>query len=880
MLCERVVVVVLCVALLTGCSRKTKEELLAEGIEQITKNPNGAIVLLKNALEKDQNFTEARYQLAKAYVKSGKLDQAEKEYQKVILQDPTRGDISLRLAEIYIDTNRLDLALTETDKYLGSHTANAEALEIKGRILAKKGAFDEAERFLLQALAADDTRLSARLTLASVNIYQGREADARKVVSDILQRDSRNTKAYYLLASLEARGGDRERAIQTYKAIAEIEPSDFSAPFQMGMMQLDGKEFGKAETIADDLTSRFPNRPEGYLLKGLVQYHKKDFSKAITSFQTSLKFHSGTATYYYLGLSHYYRGEYETGISQMRKVLDVNPNMDQARLMTAIMLLKLKRADDAISEARKVISRDDTNALAHNILGSALLEKGQIEEGMRELEKATSLDPKLVDAHLKKGLVSLSKGKIREGEAELESAVRVAPDILKTRFLLASYYMKQQKAAAAIRVLREGLTGGANDVPLYNAMAAPLFSQKNTAEALKVLQKAKTLNPDSPAAYLNLASYHALQRDYDKALAEFRALQSRDPSNLAALVGTARIYEAKGDTAQALASYRKAAASGNPSAFVELARFHLKQNDSASALRVLDDAVKKAPKNETALEMRGAIQLKEKRFKEAIASFEQLRAGNEAKALPLLVAAYSESGDSRKAEDAARKIMANNPRSASGYAVLASVYEKNKNVQRAIDTLKEGVGVDPKNVQVRMLLGGLYARNKEYADAMKTFAGVRQINPAYVPALYQEGTIHELMGNRTEALKKYREVLSHDKNHVPALNNLAFLYADAPKMKGQALEMASRAFKLQPNNGAILDTYGYVLFKNGKISEAATTLEKAATQLPRNPTVQYHLALVQKSAGDNIKAKKTAQRALALGDFPEAAKTRQLLSEL
>ena len=60
---------ILLLILLTSCGGKTKEELYAEGMKQVKDgNHNGAIVLFKNALEKDQNYVDARYQLARAYL--------------------------------------------------------------------------------------------------------------------------------------------------------------------------------------------------------------------------------------------------------------------------------------------------------------------------------------------------------------------------------------------------------------------------------------------------------------------------------------------------------------------------------------------------------------------------------------------------------------------------------------------------------------------------------------------------------------------------------------------------------------------------------------------------------------------------------------------
>ena len=69
-----------------GCSdkSKTKEELLSEGVRLMKANKPGAIIYFKNALEKDPNFFEARFQLAREYYRVGKFDSAEDEFKKLI----------------------------------------------------------------------------------------------------------------------------------------------------------------------------------------------------------------------------------------------------------------------------------------------------------------------------------------------------------------------------------------------------------------------------------------------------------------------------------------------------------------------------------------------------------------------------------------------------------------------------------------------------------------------------------------------------------------------------------------------------------------------------------------------------------------------------
>lgn len=105
--------------LLGGCTAKyeTKKQLMKDGAKLVLeKNPSSAIILFRNALEKDQNCFEARFQLAKIY-NSRNYEVAEKELQKIRKQNPSSRDVQIELARVMAYTNRLNDAQKELSTY-------------------------------------------------------------------------------------------------------------------------------------------------------------------------------------------------------------------------------------------------------------------------------------------------------------------------------------------------------------------------------------------------------------------------------------------------------------------------------------------------------------------------------------------------------------------------------------------------------------------------------------------------------------------------------------------------------------------------------------------------------------------------------------------
>jgi len=865
----------------SACGSKSKEELFSEGMKQLNNSkPSAAVVLFKSALEKDENYYDARFQLGKAYAALGKFEQAEKEFTKVLKQNPSRDEVSLELAKLLISSKKPDEAFKMAEQYLGKHPGSAECLETLGLSCALNKKYDEAESYLLQALKADPTRSKTKVELATLFMSTGKEQKARSFLDEIIAADPKNTRAYYILASLEKASGNSDKALEIYQKIIAINHSETHATYKCGLIYLEKGEPDKADKASDDLIKEFPKRGEGYCLKGLVNFNRKKYVEAISFLQSSIKNTPSLEGYYFLGLCYYNLAEYESALSQFRKILDVMPNARQARLMTGVTLLTQKRVDDAIAEINKVLQQDDKDAVAHNILGNAYMTKGMFEEGMSELNRATKIDPKMVEAYQKKGYYYFSHGKNSEGELELAAAVKMAPDSTNSRLLLASYYMRKGNSLKARSVLDAGLTGKKSDALLYNAIAALLFSEDRQGEGIKSLQKAEAIDPLLPASFQSLATYYAATGNYDKAIAEYNSLLHNDPRNAQAMLGLAVLSEMKGDDRSALAYYQKAKEANIPAAFLAQASYHMKKKETDKAVKVLDEAIKMDPRNISALEMEGHILVSDKKYKEAIKLFDEVEAIKPDAGIVLKMNTYEAMKDNAKAIEQARKVINKYPNSARGYLLLGSVYENQKDYNSAINEVKNGLHVDGNDVNALLYLGKLCESNKDYNKAMAAYVDATHKKPDFVPAIHAQGALLDLLGKKKEAADKYRICLEKSNTFVPALNNLAYLSADGYGKKEEALRMAILAYKLDPGNAAVMDTLGYALLKNRRTADAKKVLEKAVNLLQNNPTVNFHLALAYKDSGDKPNAVRTLQKALALGEFADANVAKSMLNEL
>ena len=877
----RKILVLFMLLLLFGCGGQSKEDMLHEGNALRDQgNYRGAIVLYKNALEKDANFLEARTELAAAYQAIGDFDKSENEFKKVMTQNPNASQILLKLAEVYIEEKKPEQALLELEKYHASHPETAESLTLYGRAHESTGDLDSAERLFKKALQLDSNAVQPGFYLAKVYIRRNNFDQARQILSEILKENKKFKPAYYLLAGLETQAGHPNEALKIYQSLIKVEPKELSALQMIGLLQIDLGDFAAAQNTVDNLLSTFNNRPEGSRLKGLLLFRQKKYSEAITSLETSLKLQQHPLTYYFLGLSYYNTGQLELALNQFQKALDLNPGFIRARILVSMTLLKQKRIDDAITEIQKVLRSDKDNAFAHNVLGSAYLAKGQYDEGMTELKKATELDPGLVDAYTKRGLFHLSKGETSQGEADLEKAVEVRPEVLNNRLMLVTLYLRQKNYSAAIETLQAGMDGSPSDALLYNYLAATYISQQKPELALKALLKAKEINPDYFTPYFNIASYYVSKAEYSKAILEYKSVLKRDPKNIKALFGLASIYALQGDNAGQAKIYQQLEATGSENGFAASVIYRIKQNDFSQALLIVNRGLDINKNSAGLLELKGDILINLKRLDEAESTFIRLVGISPERGNQLLVQFYIHNNNNGKAKRLIDELLKTDSDKDYPYLLASGFYMQEKQIQNAIDILKNGMTHVSDKLRIKMQLASIYITTGDKDRAEQILQRIIEETPDFSPAYSSLAGIAEVKGNKEKALELYRSALEYDRNNIAALNNLAYLLTDNFGKEKEALDLAMTAYRKQPNDPRIMDTLGYVLLKNNRSKDALNLLTKANELLPNMPTVKLHLAIAKYQEGDKINAKKLLQEVLITGTPEDIKQAKNILNSL
>ncbi|MBN2180312.1 MAG: tetratricopeptide repeat protein [Sedimentisphaerales bacterium] len=134
------------------------------------------------------------------------------------------------------------------------------------------------------------------------------------------------------------------------------------------------------------------------------------------------------------------------------------------------------------------------------------------------------------------------------------------------------------------------------------------------------------------------------------------------------------------------------------------------------------------------------------------------------------------------------------------------------------------------------------------------------------------------------AVADYESLLAEMPKNINVLNNFAYLLAEHNKRCSEALRYAKQALDAKPNDPGIMDTYAYVLHKNGENLEAARYVETALELYSERsinhvpPEVYEHKGMIKEKLGANGEALAAYKMALEIGSDVLTEKVRERIT--
>ncbi|TCZ83428.1 tetratricopeptide repeat protein, partial [Lysobacter sp. N42] len=501
--------------------------------------------------------------------------------------------------------------------------------------------------------------------------------------------------------------------------------------------------------------------------------------------------------------------------------------------------------------AAPVRAAQDAPPLQPLLAAEFALQAGRLDEAAKGYVDAAlaTRDPALAERATRIALVARDDARARRALAVWR---KVAPDDAATRLSLgvaeATLALRAGNDRAAVRELSALLAAPGDDGwrQALGALAGGARTPKQAAGVLQRLLDEGRLPPVLNAwlAFGGLAQRLDRPELAERIVAEVVRRFPGDPR--VALLRASQLREAgKPDEARAVLAGLAEAASGNAELRLALAREYDALRDYRAAAAVLS----RGPQDDQTWALRATLLARAEDTPALTALYEALarEAERPEPTRRLLLGQIAEF--LKRYEDALRwyEGVPGGPQRWVARLRSANVLHELGRKQAAIDVLRaiqqDASAEDETRRDAYLIEAALWQEDKDDARELDAYARGLAAFPDEPEILYARALAWERRDDIARAEADLRRILVIEPESVAALNALGYTLADRTTRYREALELIDRARAAEPDNAAIVDSYGWVLYRLGRNEEALVELQRAYT-LQKDAEIAAHVAEV------------------------------------
>lgn len=457
---------------------------------------------------------------------------------------------------------------------------------------------------------------------------------------------------------------------------------------------------------------------------------------------------------------------------------------------------------------------------------------GRLERALDLTRAWQTIEPESAKARQMRASLLILANRLDELAPQLASLLAQDKDNLANNLLHLNRMLTRIKDSKAIQQLVEQLTRPYDDLPeAHFAMAEASANANDLPRALEETARALQLRPNWENLLLIRAQLLAQQSGLG-AIKELDAFVARNPQARDARLMLARLLvtEKRYDDARAQFELLLRDNPQAPEVIYPIAVIALQQGDLTTGRKQLEHLLDTDFTDKLTVHfLLGQLDQGQNRLDAALAHFREVSGGEQ------YLAARSRSAQVLMQQgkiDEARQLLHETR--------TTNAAQRSTLIQAEAQILRE---------------------SGRHNDAYIVLEAALASTPDDVDLLYDAALVAERLDNPELMEAHIRQLLKIKPDHSHALNALGYSFAERNTRLGEALALATRALEITPDDPFILDTLGWILFRQGELGSALQTLEKAY-RLKADPEIAAHLGEVLWTLGRKDEARRLIREAL------------------
>ena len=484
--------------------------------------------------------------------------------------------------------------------------------------------------------------------------------------------------------------------------------------------------------------------------------------------------------------------------------------------------------------------------------------------------------------HMMDGQLYLDQGDFAMAIVELQEAQRLEPNVSSVYISLAECYWNLNKPERSIEILDTAIELDPENNSIREMMAEQLFRLQNFSKSEEQYNILLDLNPESEDYLFALGDLAKIQKKYKQAMEYYRNVYELNNNNTQALELSVDLAHRLGMLNESNELYLKLLEldSLNVNYLSAYADIMVQLNKPEDAVHLVKKIIEIEGSSIESLIQLGILYNELEKEEKSIELFKQVlkQDSTNATGLHFLSTLHRERIEYVNSQYYANKMINMYPENPQGFINSTLIALDQDDNEQAINILSPAAANFPEEYSIQYLLGMTYNIDKNFKMAAVFLDNARQIDPNSRNTLHILAIVNDNLNNWHISDGIYQQLIQTDSTDAQAYNNYAYSLVERKEKIELSKKYSRIAIELAPNQAAYLDTYGWILFKTGKIKDAHKYIKKSLEIDDGNIEVLMHMGDILVKMKKPTEAKKYYQKALSLD--PENQELLDKVSDL
>lgn len=370
------------------------------------------------------------------------------------------------------------------------------------------------------------------------------------------------------LAELALLQNHPEEATTWYEKASNVNPNAVGPAINLGRHYLRTNQAQKALNLARKFQTANPTNPELVEMLGQAQIATKDVPGALDTFSKLVNLiPKSAAPHLHLAGVHMMLQNNTAAADDLKRAVDLQPDLIPARLAQAELAMRTGRPDDALAAARQIQKINDKSPVGYATEGDILMAQKKPAQALPAYDKAFAI-AKAPEILMKSLQAMAQSGKGKEALARATQWLKDHPDDALISMYVAennlaakdykaaiarlediakrvpnnpavlnnlAYAYQQVKDPRALPTAEQAYKLADNNPGVIDTLGWLLVEQGNTSRGVPLLQKASSLAPKSSEVRYHLAvglsksgDKAGARKELDKLLADDKSFAQAD----------------------------------------------------------------------------------------------------------------------------------------------------------------------------------------------------------------------------------------------------------------------------------------------------------------------------------------------------------------